>query len=139
MNDPLEDQLRQLRPGPLPVRLRARIALPPVEEKVVLFPWWQVAASLAAAACVMLLAWFAWFHRTEPRTENVALIFTETPGGEVLGSRKMGVVTDGGQRAWEITDVERVEDQAFAADASGLTVLTQHIRHELVPVEIHFD
>ena len=136
MNDPLEDQLGQLRPGPLPVRLRARIALPPEEEKIMRFPWWKMAAALAAAACVML---FAWFHRTEPRTENIALIFSETPGGEVLGSHSVGVVTDGGQRAWEITDVERVEDQAFAADASGLTVLTQHIRHDMVPVEIHFD
>lgn len=136
MNDPLEDQLRQLRPGPLPVRLCARIALPPVEEKVVRFPWWKVAASLAAAASVMLLAWF---HHTEPRTENIALIFTETPGGEVVSEHKMGVVTDGGQRAWEITDVERIEGQTFAADVSGMTVLTQRIRHELVPVEIQFD
>jgi hypothetical protein len=135
MNDPLEEQLRQLRPGPLPVRLRARIATPP-EEKVLRFPWWKVAAGLAAVACVMLLAWF---HYTEPRTESVALIFTETPGGEVVGSRKMGVVTDGGQRAWEITDVERIEGQTFASDISGMTVLTQRIRHELVPVEIHFD
>lgn len=136
MNGPLEEQLRQLRPGPLPVRLRARIATPPEEEKVVRFPSWKVAAGLAAAACVMLLAWF---HDTEPRTDKIALIFTETPGGEVIGSRKMGVVTDGGQRAWEITDVERIEGQTFVADVSGMTVLTQRIRRELVPVEIHFD
>jgi hypothetical protein len=136
MNDPLEDQLRQLRPGPLPAQLRARIAVPPSEEKIVRFPWWKVAAGLAAAACVMLLAWF---HSAEPRTENVALIFAETPGGEVVGSRKVGVVTDGGQRAWEITDVQRIEGQTFAADVSGMTVLTQRIRHELVPMEIHFD
>jgi len=135
MNDPLEDQLRQLRPGPLPVRLRARIAVPP-DGKVVRFPWWKMAAGLAAAACVMLLAWF---NHTEPRTENVSLIFTEAPGGEVVSSRKMGVVTDGGQRAWEITDVEHIEGQALASDVSGMTVLTQRIRHERVPMEIHFD
>lgn len=136
MNDPLEDQLRQLRPGPLPVRLRARIATPPADEKIVRFPWWKLTAALAAAASMMLLAWF---HRTEPRTEKIALIFSETPGGEVVGARLMGVVTDGGQRAWEITDVERIEGQTFAADVSGMTVLTQRIRHDLVPVEIHFD
>jgi hypothetical protein len=136
MNDPLEDQLRQLRPGPLPARLRARIATPPEDEKVVRFPWWKAAACLAAAACVMLLAWL---RHPEPRTENIALIHTETPGGEVVGWRKMGVITDGGQRAWEITELERVEGQTFVADASGMTVLTQRIRHERVPVEIHFD
>ena len=136
MNDPLEDQLRQLRPGPLPVRLRARIAMPPEEEKIMRFPWWKMATGLAAAACVMLLAWF---RHSESQTEKVALIVAETPAGEVIGSRKMGVVTDGGQRAWEITELERIEGQTFAADVGGLTVLTQHIRHELVPVEIHFD
>lgn len=100
------------------------------------FPWWKVAADLAAAACVIL---FAWFHQTMQRTENVPILFTETPSSEVFHSRRMGVVTDGGQRAWQIIKVERVEGQIFVADFSGITVLTQRIRHELVPVEIHFD
>ncbi len=136
MNDPLEDQLRQLRPGPLPARLRARIAVPPEDQKILSFPWWKVAAGLAAAAGVMLLAWF--WH-PEAQTESLALIVAETPPGEIIGSRKMGIVTDGRQRAWEITELERIEGQTLAADASGMTVLTQRIRHELVPVEIHFD
>jgi hypothetical protein len=136
MNDPLEDQLRQLRPGPLPVRLRARLAAPPEDEKILRFPWWKVAAGLAAAACVMLLAWF---QHSAPQAEKVALIVAETPAGEVIGARKMGVVTDGGQRAWEMTELDRLEGQTFAADVSGMTVLTQRIRHELVQVEIHFD
>lgn len=136
MNDPLEDQLRQLRPGPLPVRLRARIAMPPEDRKILSFPWWKMAAGLAAAACVMLLAWL---QHPDPQTERVAMIVAETPAGEIIGSRKMGIVTDGGQRAWEITELVRIEGQTFAADVSGMTVLTQRIRHELVPVEIHFD
>jgi hypothetical protein len=136
MNDPLENQLRQLRPGPLPARLLARIAVPPEDRNILRFPWWKLAGALAAAACVTLLAWF---RHPEPRTEKVALIVADTPAGEVIGSRKMRIVTDGGQRAWEITDVERIEGETFAADASGMTVLTQRIRHELVPVEIHFD
>ncbi len=136
MNDPLENQLRQLRPGPLPAQLRARIALPPEDQKILRFPWWKVAAGLAAAACLMLLAWF---RNPEPQTEKVALVVAETPAGEVVGSPKMHIVTDGGQRAWKITEVERIERQTFAADISGMAVLTQHIRHELVPVEIHFD
>jgi hypothetical protein len=136
MNDPLEDQLRRLRPGPLPARLRARIAAPPKDEKILRFPWWKVAAGLAAAACVMLLAWF---RHSALQTDEVALIVAETRAGEVIASHKMGVVTDGGQRAWEITDLERIEGQTIAADVSGMTVLTQRIRHELVPMEIHFD
>jgi len=136
MNDPLENQLRQLRPGPLPARLRARIALPPEDQKILRFPWREVAAGLAAAACLMLLAWF---RNLEPQTEKVALTVVETPADEVVGSCKMHIVTDGGQRMWKITDVEHIEWQTFAADISGMTVLTQHIRHELVPVEIHFD
>lgn len=136
MNDPLEDQLRQWRPGPLPERLRTRLAWPPEEEKIVPFPWWKVAAGLAAAACVTLLAW----HRPEaPQAESVALIFAESPPGEVIRTHDLGVVSDGGQQAWKITELERVEGQLVAVDGRGVTVMTQLIRYETVPVEIHFD
>lgn len=136
MNDPLEDQLRELRPAPLPASLRARLAVPPAEEKTLRSPWWQMAAGFAAGASAVLLAWFS--LPLSP-AEKIALVVAETPAGEVIGSRNIGIVTDGGQRVWEMTEITHLENQTFAADISGMTVLTQNIRHELVPVELHFD
>ncbi len=136
MNDPLEDQLRELRPGPLPARLRQRIAAPP-PPVVVPFPRWRIAAAAAAAAAA--IAAMAWFRHTPAEPEKIASVFAEAPSGEVIASRSLGMVTDGAQRAWEMREVERLDGQTLLAAADGMAILTQRIRREVVPVEIHFD
>ena len=137
MNDPIEDQLRQLRPARIPQRLQARLAEPPVGSgKVVRFPIWKIAAALAAAACVALAVLI---RDAAPRPEAPQLVVTEVPSGEVIAERTVAVVDDGGQRAWEIVETERIEGQTLAADAGGLVAFIQHIRHDRTPREIHFD
>lgn len=136
MNDPLEDQLRELRPGPLPARLRQRIAAPPAPV-IVPFPRWRIAAASAAAAAAVAL--MAWLGHTPGAPEKIAAVFTEAPSSEIIASRSLGMVTDGAQRAWEVREVEHLDGQSLLAEANGMAILTQHIRREVVPVEIHFD
>lgn len=137
MNDPIEEQLRQLRPARISPRLQAQLAEPPVvERKVVRFPAWKIATALSAAACV---AFAVWMHEPDPRPAVPQLVLTEVVSGEIIGERTVAVVDDGGQRAWEIVETDRIERQTLAADAGGLVAYIQHIRHDRAPREIHFD
>lgn len=134
MNDPIEKMLRELRPAPMPAELRAKLASPREDAPVAPITWWKPLAGLAAAASVAL----AFLMREQP-AERPAFLLSEAGPGALLNGRTVGFVDDGGQRAWEIIEVERLAGQTLAAQDGGFALLTQEVRRELVPVEIHFD
>ena len=137
MKDSIEEQLRQLRPARLPKELQARLAQPPpAETKVVRFPAWRLAAGLAAAACVALAVFLNQGGEVKGPPQ---IVMSQFPGGELIAERTVAVVNDGGQRAWEIVETERVEAQTLIADVGGYVALTQQIRHYRTPRDIHID
>jgi hypothetical protein len=133
MNDPLEEQLRHLRPARISSELRERLAKPPAGT-ITAFPAWLVSTVLAAAACVTLMV-----GTPEGVSRQPAMVLSQNAPGELLDERTVALVDDGAQRAWEIVETTRVSSQTLIADAGGLVALTQDLILTSEPREIHFD
>ena len=138
MNDPLEDQLRQLRPGPLSARLSERLAVPPSleDERDASGTRWQWTAG--AAAAVVLLAGVAasfWLHGREA----MAVPLARSSDEQLVDVRTVAVVSDGDRRAWEIVELDFVDQETLVGGTGGLAVQTESSHRQFVPVELHFD
>jgi hypothetical protein len=135
MNDPLEDLLRQLRPSPFTARLSERLASPPdlenERDQAGGARWWFAAAGAAAAVCGALLLPGA--------PEEKAVSFARSKAEQLLDARRLAVVDDGSRRAWEIVELEFLDEETLVGGNGALAMRTQTVRHQLVPVELRFD
>ncbi len=138
MNDPLEAQLRRLRPGALPAEVQTRLEVPPFREstarrgKIVRF----VFAAAAAAAVVALLL----RHDAPPVvTPGPSPVFADSEIRRVQDVRPLAVVSEG-LRAWELVEVNWVEENTHvSASNDPLAVQISHPHRTIVPVEILLD
>jgi hypothetical protein len=139
MTDPLEERLRRLRPSVLPDEVRASLANPPprraaVRRKVI---WISSAAAASAAAAAMAILW----NSDAPPGSNAttAPVLADTTTRRVEDARPLAVIAEG-QRAWELVEVQWVDESTLTSTADGpLAVQASNTHRTIVPVEIMLD
>ena len=138
MTDPLEDQLRRLRPGALPAEVQTRLESPPSRESAPLrgkIVRYVFAAAAAAAVVALVLR-----HDAPPVvTPGASPVFADSEVRRVQDVRPLAVVSEG-LRAWELVEVNWVEESTHvSASNDPLAVQISHPHRTIVPVEILLD
>ena len=140
MTDPLEDQLRRLRPGALPAEVQTRLESPPSRESAPLrgkIVRYVFAAAAAAAVVALLLR-----HEAPPGIlvcPRASPVFADSEIRRVQDVRPLAVVSEG-LRAWELVEVNWVEESTHvSASNDPLAVQISHPHRTIVPVEILLD
>ena len=142
MNEELSDSfLKQLKPAPLPLALRTRLAQPPaaVVENTIPHSWRERLVSLlpiAAALAIGLL-----LHRNAGRVEpqeaepNVTVRHHEKI---LLQSKRLQLFeVDGGY--WELLQQQWKEESTVANTHSPIFIRSSEIKHALVCAPVTFD
>jgi hypothetical protein len=135
MTDPLEERLRHLRAAPLPEEMQARLAAPPARGANIRGRIISVCFAAAAAAAVMALL------RSDPPApvNDDAPVLADTSARRVEEVRPLAVITEG-QRAWELVEVQWVDESTFVSTAGPpLAAQASNFRRTIVPVEIMLD
>ena len=144
MNDDsfLENEIRRLRPGPLPEDLRMRMTSEPTPMKHTplkrVVPW-VVAGALAAAACIAIVL------NPPSSTEKIADENTAPPEplsiveqeSTLLESRTIEIREHNG-RMWELVDQEWRDDTVAICSTTSVRVQSTVIRPETVWLPVEF-
>lgn len=136
MTDPLEDRLRKLRAAPLPGEMQSRLASPPSRGADTRGRIIRVCFAAAAAAAVIAL-----LLRSDPSApvNDNAPVFADTSARRIEDVRPLAVITEG-QRAWELVEVQWVDESTFVSTADPpLAAQASNSRRTIVPVEIMLD
>lgn len=134
--DPLENELRSLRPGPLPDGLRQRLASPPeMASEIESAPHWQWWTAVGSAAAAVVFTLF--FQGGSPSITSSPLASSRSE--RFIDARSLGFVDDGSRRAWELVELEFLDEETLVSTNGTLAMQTQTVRRQIVPVELHFD
>lgn len=140
MNHPLlEEQIRNLRPAPLPPDLLARMAQPPEitnprHGRQIL--WVVFGAGLAVAAAVAIMAHWPALPVTSPAT--VRSLSIRQQRSVLLDTRTLGVVHRDG-RTWEVAQQQWHDDNLALCAEVPIQVRSTGIRNEIVCQPVDFD
>lgn len=144
MNDDhlLENEIRKIRPSPLPDDLRKRMASEPTPIKHSpprrLIPW-AVAAGLAAAACTAILVNLPrstdMIAETNPNSSEVlSIVEQETT---LMDARTVGFREHNG-RMWELVDQEWRDNTVAICSSAPVRVRSTVDRPETVWIPVNF-
>ena len=142
MNEDLSDSfLKQLKPAPLPLALRNRLAQPPapVVENAMPHSWRERLVSLlpiaAALAMGLLLHRYAGRAESQEAEPNVTVRHHEKI---LLQSKRLQLFeVDGGY--WELLQQQWKEESAVANTHSPISIRSSEIKHTLVCAPVTFD
>jgi hypothetical protein len=142
MNEDLSDSfLKQLKPAPLPLALRARLAHPPapVVENIMSHSWRERLVSLlpiaAALAMGLLLHRHAGRAESQEAEPNVTVRHHEKI---LLQSKRLQIFeVDGGY--WELLQQQWKEESTVANTHSPIFIRSSEIKHTLVCAPVTFD
>lgn len=142
MNEELSDSfLKQLKPAPLPLALRNRLAQPPapVVENAMPHSWRERLVSLlpiaAALAMGLLLHRYAGRAESQEAEPNVTVRHHEKI---LLQSKRLQLFeVDGGY--WELLQQQWKEESAVANTHSPISIRSSEIKHTLVCAPVTFD
>lgn len=133
----LEEEIRSLRPAPLPPDLLARMAQPPPVEqarRVWNGAHLMLAAGLAVAATVALMAnWPAPASPAAPPSLSIC-----QKRSVLLDTRTLGVLHRDG-RTWEVAEQRWRDDHLALCSAVPVQVQSAEIRREIVCQLVDFD
>jgi hypothetical protein len=138
MSDPLEDRLRRLRPSVIPEDVKVRLANPPPRDTVGRGKIIRVsfASGLAAAAAAIAVAIY-WQDEPVPLPGgSPASVFADNCIRRVENVQALTVVAEG-QRAWEVVEVQWVDETTLTAGGDTPLAMQASTTHRtIVPVEI---
>ena len=132
----LENHLRSLRPGTLPVDLRQRLAHAPETiggSRIRFRSPAVVSGLLAAAACAAFLLW-----PSQPRPAGSAPVSVYHQESILIASKPLGYVEKNG-RLWSMEEQQWQDEEIAFCSNSPVTVHSTRERVELVYEPISFD
>lgn len=142
MNEELSDSfLKQLKPAPLPLALRARLAQPPapVVENTMPHSWRERLVSLLPIAAALAIGLMLHRHagRVEPQ-EAEANVTVRHHEKILLQSKRLQLFeVDGGY--WELLQQQWKEESTVANTHSPILIRSSEIKHTLVCAPVTFD
>jgi hypothetical protein len=142
MNEELPDSfLKQIKPAPLPVALRARLAQPPlrVVDHAMLLSWKARLTSMLPIAAALAIGML--LHRQSVRVEPQASepeVTVRHHQKTLLQSKRLQLFeVDGGY--WELLQQQWKEESTVANTHSPIFIRSSEIKHTLVCAPVTFD
>jgi hypothetical protein len=135
MNDPLEAQLRALKPAALPSVLTVRLNDPPPVRGVARTIFRSILWA-SAAACIA----FVFIRHTPPSPVSRSIpVMAASSSSRVTEARPLSVITDEANRTWKMMEVQWVDESTFVTAKKPVAVQRQDHYRTVVPVAVQFD